>query len=176
MSHLGNSLKALLEKKKIKANQLALMSGVSDAILSRTVRGETSISSENLEKVLLIVSDNAAEQAELIRAHLLDQLAELNLESVRRVRIELLGAPAATARETSLDDRLWPDELRRAFAILAENAHVPELARVILDVALLFESTQEKPATRKAPAGPVKYPAHRAQVSIIEETGKKPKK
>lgn len=170
MSHLGNALKSLIEDKKFKANQLAQMSGVSDAILSRTMRGETSISSENLEKVITVVSDLPAEQAELIRCHLLDQLAELNLDSVRRIRIELTGAPAPNTRATTPDGRLWPDDLRQAFATLANHAHVPELARVILDIANLFESTHEGTG-----AG-IKYPPHRPQVALIEESGKKSKK
>lgn len=74
MSHLSEELSRQLATRRLTQADLASRSGISQAQISKWVNSDqTSISGDQLSLLAPALSDDVIDQAELVRAHLLDE-------------------------------------------------------------------------------------------------------
>jgi transcriptional regulator with XRE-family HTH domain len=121
MSYFGNALQELLNRKKMKAVRLAELSRVGQPTISRLINGDQlSPSPEDFENIARALTSEPEEQAELLRAHLLDERRGPGSELIN---ITVVGFEA---RESAVQyDVKLPEPLERAFIALR--------AKVVLD-------------------------------------------
>lgn len=116
MSYFGNALAELLNRKNMKAVRLAELTGVGQPTISRYINGDqTWVGPEDLDMLASGISENPAEQAELIRAHLLD---ECHGPGSQLIEISVSGQPVRE-QQTSYRVKL-PKELEEALATIRE--------------------------------------------------------
>lgn len=120
MSHFGAKLEELLEKNKLTAAELSRSSRVNDALISRWINGtQDFVSHEALESLTLAISKKPTEQAELIKAHLLDECVG---EGSNLIEINILGQPDQLA-ETTIPYRIVPSlKIQRALELMARES------------------------------------------------------
>lgn len=118
MSYFGTALKEMLDRKSMKANRLATLSGVGQPTISRFISGEQDwVSRDDLHAIAESISDDPKDQAELIRARLKD---ECHGPGSELLRIEIVGeAEARGPARTQYQFRL-PADLEAHFATLRE--------------------------------------------------------
>lgn len=117
MSYFGTQLDELLKRKKMKAADLARLSGVGEPTISRYRRGEQIwVDPGDLARLSRTISDRPHEQAELIRARLLDENQGPGSELVR---IEISGSELKESPH-SYGIRLAND-LEQAITVIREN-------------------------------------------------------
>lgn len=117
MSYFGTCLDEMIKRKRMKAVDLAKQSGVGESLISRYRSGEQVwVSPEDLEKLSKALTTEPEEQAEILRAHLLDEChgpgSELITISYSGHRLQELPTPYQTVR--------LPDELERHMATIRE--------------------------------------------------------
>jgi DNA-binding Xre family transcriptional regulator len=75
MSNFGAKLAEMLERRKMSQTELARTANLSDALISKWMTGQQSfVSQQYLANICLSISPNPSERAEIIRAHLLDEM------------------------------------------------------------------------------------------------------
>lgn len=138
MSYFGTALKALLDQKGMKAVRLAEISGVSQPTISRYIRGDQGwVAPDDLAKICGAITNKPVEQAELLRARLLD---ELHGPGSGLVRVEIVGE--------TFHDRLQrlhpqtvqlPKDLEEALNVIRESIiHDPDVEDVIRGLGRLL--------------------------------------
>lgn len=138
MGYQASVIKSLLERKNMRANQLATLAGVPDSQITRLGKGDNKLKPENFRKIVLSISDKQVEQAELIRARLLDELAEVDLEAGDLISVDIVGAPANLRERGIRYGSAISGDVRLAIETLLRHAHERELAALILDLAALY--------------------------------------
>jgi transcriptional regulator with XRE-family HTH domain len=160
MSNFGAKLSELLERKKLSQAEISRVTGLSEALISKWTNGQQKfVSNDDLAKLCAYISTNPKEQAELIRAHLYDEMPAPGSELID-IRIKGLGSyfkDAAPSYRTAL-----PLNLQRALDILGQEALTDSDVRAVIlglagivtpDVSSLHE---HMPST--AANAPVKLP------------------
>lgn len=110
MSYFGETLRSLMGKNSsMKAVQLAVQSGVSQPTLSRYLSGfSTPTDPEDIARLARAVSSDPMQQAELVRAHLLDECKGPGSE---KIQILIVDAPPRPAQILALNAQLEEDLL-----------------------------------------------------------------
>lgn len=117
MSYFGTTLKELLQRKGMKAVRLAELSNVSQPTVSRYIRGDqTWVSPDDLVALAEAISNDPKEQAELIRAHLLD---ECKGPGSQLIDIRIDNEPGAGRPMPSQAFPL-PEDLEQCFTVLRQ--------------------------------------------------------
>lgn len=117
MSYFGTTLSELLKRKNMKAVKLAELSGVAQATISRYINFEQLfVDPKDLRSMASAISNDPAEQAELIRAHLMDERGEGPGADLVDVTVghELRERPAPYLVKLA-------DELEDTFAVIREH-------------------------------------------------------
>lgn len=129
MSYFGNALSELLTRKKMRAVRLAELSGVGQPTISRYISGEqTFVSLEDLEAIAGAISDEPMEQAELVRAHLLD---ECQGPGAQLIDVSVSGhvlREVVTPYQVKL-----PEDLEQCMAIIREHVIKDKNVREIVE-------------------------------------------
>lgn len=135
MSNFGAKISEILERRKLRASELARLSGLTEALISRWVNGQqTFVSHQDLAALVAAISDIQKERAEIIRAHLLDEIHGPGCELID-VRIRGAGS---TPREESARVAL-PLKIQRALEILGKEAvGDADVRQVLLGLANLI--------------------------------------
>jgi transcriptional regulator with XRE-family HTH domain len=129
MSYFGNALQALLTRKNMRGVRLAELSGVSQPAISRYIRGDQSfVAHEDLEAITGAISNNPADRAELIRAHLLD---ECHGPGSELIDIAISGVP--TKEAASRHNVKLPEHLEHALAAIREHLEKDKNLREIIE-------------------------------------------
>lgn len=120
MSNFGLKLAEILERTKTSQSELARATGILDSMISKWVNGQQKfVSAEDLAKLCLHISPVAKDRAELIKAHLQDELGAPGSELIT---INIKG------QATQLSDagpRYWtalPLKIQRALDILGQES------------------------------------------------------
>jgi transcriptional regulator with XRE-family HTH domain len=117
MSYFGTCLDELIKRKGIKAVDLARFSGVGAPMISRYRTGEqTWIDPQDLGKLARAISNDPREQAELLKARLLDECQGPGAELIR---VEIGSAAELREKPVPYQVKLSRD-LEQAFLILRE--------------------------------------------------------
>lgn len=140
MSHFGAKLAELLERGSMRASELSRVTGINDGLISKWINGQQKfVSNDDLAKLANGISFNTKDRAELIRAHLLDEIAGPGSELVE-IRIR------GQSQEELKEDRVLykagalPLKLLRAFELLAREAVADaDVRAVILGLANMLE-------------------------------------
>lgn len=151
MSYFAAKLAGLLESKKMRASELSRISDINDALISRWINGQQKfVSNGDLAALCASISSDPRDRAELIRAHLLDEMAGPGSELIE---IHIKGQSAQELK----DDRILyragalPLKLMRAFEILAREAITDaDVRAVILGLANVVEPASSSPQEEEA--------------------------
>lgn len=129
MSNFGAKLAELLERKRMMQSELSRLSGIDDTIISRWVTGrQRSVSADDLEKLCLQVSSSPRERAELVRAHLFDELPAVGAELIE---ISIRGKAASSDLVPDYRATL-PLPIQRALETLGREAVTDSDVRSII--------------------------------------------
>lgn len=149
MSYFGAKLEELLERNKLTAAELSRASGLKDGLISRWITGSQDfVSHEALEAITAVISKKPAEQAELIKAHLLDECVG---QGASLIEINILGH-AGQVKEASTPYSVVPSlRIQRALEIMArESVTDADVRNLILstgDLLARFNSNAADPAS-----------------------------
>jgi transcriptional regulator with XRE-family HTH domain len=108
MSYFAEELQRQMLGKNLKQSELAEISGISQAQVSKWLRGEQiSVSEDQMSALSAAIGDDAVQHAELLRAHLLDEQKGLGSQLIR-IEIDsphVLSAPkkARTKGEKAME-------------------------------------------------------------------------
>lgn len=143
MSNFGAKLEELIEKNKLRASELSRASGINDALISRWINGQQNyVSQEALEAITVVISKNPTEQAELIRAHLLDECVG---HGSHLIEIHILGSSTKTQDADTPYRIIPPLKIQRALEILCREAITDsDVRNILLSMASLCETNSEK--------------------------------
>lgn len=120
MSNFGAKLEELLEKRKMSAAELSRATGISDALLSKWINGQQRfVSPEHMELLTAAISSQASEQAELIRAHLLDENVG---QGSQLIDIHILGSGQVLHDSGPAYKVVPPLKIQRALEVLGREA------------------------------------------------------
>ena len=120
MSHFGAKLKELLERKQLKAADLARTTKISDALLSKWINGQqTFVSANDLALLCLHISQAPKERAELVKAHLLDELGQAPGSEL--ITVTIRGQASYNEPAPAFHDAL-PLQLRRDLELLGRES------------------------------------------------------
>ena len=139
MSYFGTVLSELLQRKHMKAVRLSELSGVGRAMISRYISGDQQwVDPEDLDKLSRAISNDPAEQAELIVARLMDECRGAGSELVE---ITIRGGHGALKEHSPAYAIKLPKEADAAFGILREwYAKDQNVRETILGLANLLKS------------------------------------
>jgi transcriptional regulator with XRE-family HTH domain len=165
MSNFGAKLAELLERKQMSAADLSRQTKISDAQISKWTNAKQSfVSTADLAALCDTISTDAREQAELIRARLLDEFQDCPGSELIDVRI-LSGAEGRALRLDQPPYRVpLPPHLQRAFDIvIPESVTDPDVRDLILGMAGILSRPHcgEDDATNSG------SPAHQAAADVV---------
>lgn len=139
MSNFGAKLAELLERHNLRAAQLSQVTGISNALFSKWLNNQQSfVSSDDLSALTTAISSDAREQAELVRAHLLDECVGPGSELLD---VRILNASGRAVREdaNAYNVPLSP-KLQRAFEVLMkESVSDADVRDIIISMANLLD-------------------------------------
>lgn len=135
MSYFGTKLGQLLTTKDMSQSDLARLTGISQAHISRMVSGaHPTVAVDDLEKICLNISQIPDERAELIRSHLLDECRGPGSEMII---ISIAGGDSMTLNDAPAPLSLG---IERAFDLLRKNVGKnKDLRDILLSLANLCE-------------------------------------
>jgi len=158
MSNFGAKLAELLERRQMRASELSRVSGINDGLISKWINGQQKyVANDDLANLAGSISANPREQAELIRAHLQDELVGPGSELID---IRIRGQTSYLREDAPAYHTDLPLKLQRAFETLAREAVADaEVRSVVLGVANILDDkptrvTRKKKVTRRSPAEP----------------------
>jgi transcriptional regulator with XRE-family HTH domain len=130
MSNFGAKLAELLERKRLSQAELARVAGISEALISKWMNGQqTFVSAEDLGKICGYISRNPKEQAELVKAHLYDEMGAPGSELITitiKGQISYLKESAPSYRSA------LPLNIKRALDILGREAVTDADVRAVI--------------------------------------------
>lgn len=144
MSYFGTQLDELLKRNKMRAVELARLSGVAESMISHFRSGEhTFVSTEALAALSQHISSDPQERALLVKAHLLDECQGPGSELVR---VEIGDSQAKEAKVAYRAIPLPPDadahmEIVRAWIMRDANVRA-----IVKDLAELLGSGAVEPS------------------------------
>lgn len=138
MSNFGAKLEELMERNKLRAADVARASGLKETLLSRLVNGSQKfVSHEALEAITAVISSKPTEQAELIRAHLLDENVGAGSHLIE---IHVLGSGTELRDAPSTPRIVPPLKIQRALELLGrESVTDADVRTILLSMASLLE-------------------------------------
>lgn len=139
MSNFGVKLAELLERRGMRASELSRVTGINDGLISKWINGQQKfVSNDDLANLTTGISPITKERAELIRAHLLDEIAGDGRELIE---IRIKGQSGTAVKEDSAPYTVaLPLKLQRAFEILArEVVSDSDVRAVVLGLANMLE-------------------------------------
>lgn len=143
MSNFGSKLAELLERNKTSQAELSRVTGLTEAMISRWINGQqTFVSADDLAKLCGYISSDPKHQAELVRAHLYDELGAPGSELIS---ISIKGQVSYLKESAPAYRTALPLKLQRALDVLG-NAAVTDadVRAVILGLAGIVEPEQPK--------------------------------
>jgi len=131
MSNFGAKLAELLARNKMRAAELARITNLNDSLVSKWINGQqVFVSNSDLAKITGAISALPKEQAELIKAHLMDEMSGPGSEMIEiriKGQVSLAQKESATPYVTPL-----PLKIQRALEILGREAVTDADVRGIL--------------------------------------------
>lgn len=145
MSYFGAKLAELLERRNLRAAEVCRASGIKEAMLSRWVNDtQNFVSLEDMAALCTAISDEPKEQAELIRAHLLDECKGPGHKLID-IRILNPGTGRALHTDTPIYRVPLSPKLQRAFDVLMEEAVADADVRdTVLGIAAILDRDLEQ--------------------------------
>jgi transcriptional regulator with XRE-family HTH domain len=147
MSYFGAKLAELLERRNLRAAEVCRASGIKEAMLSRWVNDtQNFVSLDDLGALCEAISDDPKEQAELIRAHLLDECPPKQ-KATKLIDVRILSEQGGRALHTDTTVYRVPltPKLQRAFDVLMEEAVADADVRdVLLGMASILDRDLEQ--------------------------------
>ena len=139
MSHFGEKLRETLKSKNMSGMKLARKTGISQGQISRWTRGSQAwIGKEHLSTIARCITASAAEQAELIAAHLRDEADMPQLQAAARmIGVEISGKPV---RQSAVGLEV-PTAFLKTFQILAASVVRDHRVAAILNNLAELEET-----------------------------------
>lgn len=120
MSNFGAKLAELLERNRKIAADLSRASGINDGLLSKWINGhQTFVSADDLASICIHISTIPKERAELVKAHLLDELG--GAPGSELISVTIKGQTSYNDPPPSFHDAL-PLQLRRDLELLGREA------------------------------------------------------
>jgi len=144
MSNFGAKLAELLERHKWSQAEFSRLTGLTEGMISKWINGQqTFVSESDLRNLCSHISSQPKEQAELLRAHLQD---ELGAPGTELITISIKGQISYLKESGSAYRAALPPKLQRAFDILErEAASDPDLRAVIFGLTnLVAPETREE--------------------------------
>ena len=144
MSYLSTELASILARRKLKGVDLARRSGLSQSMVSRYLNGEqVYISDDDLEKLLIALTDDGNDRARIIAARMRDVCVGPGSE---QIKIQIGSGPliqknAPLHYETNLPPKV-EDALR---AIREAIPRDPDLRDIIISLARRLPAPKPKP-------------------------------
>jgi transcriptional regulator with XRE-family HTH domain len=155
VSYTGTTLEHLLQKQKMKANQLAELSGVSNSAISRAISDDIELEFETVIKLANALSSDPEERATLVMARIRDELGTLDEHTLSSLRLGA-GAQASMNDLTAKYQAPMSEKMREALIVLLDNAHDPVLSDLLQSLAALFSRGKVVPMPKQPPS-PVSY-------------------
>ena len=134
MSNFGSKLAEILERNKMRASELSRASKITEALISRWINGQQIfVSTDDLATITSTLNKSSADQAALIRAHLLDEMGVA--PGCQLIDISVRNSPGMN--ETTPNYRVsLPLRLQRAFDVLErESVTDADVRSVIVGLA-----------------------------------------
>jgi len=146
MSNFGAKLADLLERSRLSAADLSRLTKISEAQISKWINGkQTYVSAGDLEALCLALTTDIHEQAELIRAHLLDERPETKAGKLIDVRILTEAGGRALHLDTPIYRVPLSPKLQRAFDVLMEESVADADVRdTVLGIASILDRDVEQ--------------------------------
>lgn len=133
MSNFGAKLAELLERNEMRAVDLARICGLSEAMLSKWINGQQRfVSTEDLAQLCNGISTDTKERAELIKAHLLDELGSPPAPGSELIHITIKGGGHTTFQESAGGRPVFPLHIQRALDLIGSNAVTDADVRAML--------------------------------------------
>ena len=177
MSYFGRALEGLLERKQMKAVRLAELSGVSQSVVSRLITGDQkSPSAEDMDRLQRALSSDPVDQAELLRAHLLD---ECHGPGASRIDIVVKGEPPALYEQPAPYLVKLPADIEESLNIIREHVIRDQNVREIIEgLGNLLKSgdcrtSAELHDSAATPEAGVSEAAMKKVTAIVRKQGKK---
>ncbi|HYE29958.1 MAG TPA: helix-turn-helix transcriptional regulator [Methylomirabilota bacterium] len=129
--YFAAALKSLMERYDLKQADIARKTGLSAPQISRYISGvQKYISPEDMNALVRAMTIDPLEQAELVRAHLLDECCGPGSDMID---IVIRNAPKKAAGEVEIP---WTAEGRKALsALIKASADNPSIERIFVDLA-----------------------------------------
>jgi transcriptional regulator with XRE-family HTH domain len=143
MSNFGAKLAETLEQNKLSQAELSRLTDISEALISKWMNGQqTFVSTEDLGKLCVHITSKPKERAELVRAHLYDEMPDKGAELLN---VSISGT-ISYLKETAPARAPLPLNLQRAFKILQREAlHDADVRAVILGLTkIVAPETREE--------------------------------
>jgi len=119
MSNFGAKLVEIMERRDLTAAEISRNCGVSQPLISKWVNGQQSfVSADDLRQISNYITNQPSERAELVRAHVLD---EIMVPGGELLSITILGKPTIKHEEHAYWAAL-PLKLQRALEVLGKEA------------------------------------------------------
>lgn len=142
MSYFGNALGDILEKKKISQTELSRLTELSQAHLSKLINGvQIWLSPEDLDAICTSVTNEKLEQAELIRAHLMD---ECNGPGSDLIDIQIKRRSGTIYEEAFPQRSAIPSKFAKHLEILSRHAEDKDLRTIIEGLASVFHKEKHQ--------------------------------
>ena len=124
----------------MRASELSRISGINDGLISKWINGQQKfVSNDDLANLAGAISHEAKDRAELIRAHLLDELAGPGSELIE-IKVRGLSSSALKEESTQYSVDPLPLKIQRALEILArESLTDADVRSIILSLANMLQ-------------------------------------